>query len=178
MTRALVLLCLSTLGVGVALHSAAARVVPGRQPGPDRASWRWYKGNTHAHTLESDGDSTPEEVARWYRDQGYQFLVLSDHNVLVNIDGLSRQFAVPEQFLLVPGEEVTDAFEKKPLHVNGLNVSRLVEPRHGTSVLDTLQRNVDASEVGKSAVYLLSDLSSGVTGEIHYVDCGYNLMGM
>ena len=41
-----------------------------------------------------------------------------------------------------------------------------------------LQRNVDASEVGKSAVYLLSDLSSGVTGEIHYVDCGYNLMGM
>lgn len=41
-----------------------------------------------------------------------------------------------------------------------------------------LQRNVDAAEVGKSALYLLSDLSSGVTGEIHYVDCGYNLMGM
>jgi enoyl-[acyl-carrier protein] reductase I len=41
-----------------------------------------------------------------------------------------------------------------------------------------LQRNVEAMEVGKSAVYLLSDLSSGVTGEIHYVDCGYNLMGM
>ena len=41
-----------------------------------------------------------------------------------------------------------------------------------------LQRNVDAAEVGKSALYLLSDLSSGVTGEIHYVDCGYNLIGM
>ena len=41
-----------------------------------------------------------------------------------------------------------------------------------------LQRNVEALEVGKSAVYLLSDLSSGVTGEVHYVDCGYNLMGM
>lgn len=41
-----------------------------------------------------------------------------------------------------------------------------------------LQRNVDALEVGKAAVYLLSDLSSGVTGEVHYVDCGYNLMGM
>lgn len=41
-----------------------------------------------------------------------------------------------------------------------------------------LQRNVEVMEVGKSAVYLLSDLSSGVTGEIHYVDCGYNLMGM
>jgi len=41
-----------------------------------------------------------------------------------------------------------------------------------------LARNVEAAEVGKSAVYLLSDLSSGVTGEIHYVDSGYNLMGM
>lgn len=41
-----------------------------------------------------------------------------------------------------------------------------------------LARNVEAAEVGKSAVYLLSDLSSGVTGEIHYVDCGYNLIGM
>jgi enoyl-[acyl-carrier protein] reductase I len=41
-----------------------------------------------------------------------------------------------------------------------------------------LARNVEAAEVGKSAVYLLSELSSGVTGEIHYVDCGYNLIGM
>ena len=41
-----------------------------------------------------------------------------------------------------------------------------------------LQRNVESMEVGKSAAYLLSDLSSGVTGEVHYVDCGYNLMGM
>ena len=51
---------------------------------------------------------------------------------------------MPEQFLLVPGEEVTDAFERKPLHVNGLNVDRLVEPQHGGSVTETLQRNVDA----------------------------------
>lgn len=40
-----------------------------------------------------------------------------------------------------------------------------------------LARNVDAEEVGKSALYLLSDLSSGVTGEIHYVDGGYNVVG-
>ena len=32
--------------------------------------------------------------------------------------------------------------------------------------------------VRKSAMYLLSDLASGVTGEVHYVDCGYNIMGM
>lgn len=41
-----------------------------------------------------------------------------------------------------------------------------------------LKKNVTTDEVGNSGMYLLSDLSSAVTGEIHYVDCGYNLMGM
>ena len=41
-----------------------------------------------------------------------------------------------------------------------------------------LKRNIDIDDVGKSALYLLSDLSAGVTGEIHYVDAGYNKSGM
>jgi enoyl-[acyl-carrier protein] reductase I len=41
-----------------------------------------------------------------------------------------------------------------------------------------LQKNVNIHEVGNSAMYLVSDLSSGVTGEVHYVDGGYNIMGM
>ena len=41
-----------------------------------------------------------------------------------------------------------------------------------------LRRTVNISEVGGSALYLLSDLSSGVTGEIHYVDSGYNIISM
>ena len=41
-----------------------------------------------------------------------------------------------------------------------------------------LKRNVDIDDVGKSALYLLSDLSGGVTGEIHYVDAGYNKIAM
>ena len=40
-----------------------------------------------------------------------------------------------------------------------------------------LARNIEADEVGKSGLYMLSDLSSGVTGEIHYVDGGYNIIG-
>jgi enoyl-[acyl-carrier protein] reductase I len=40
-----------------------------------------------------------------------------------------------------------------------------------------LHRNVRAHEVGMAGLYLLSDLSSGVTGEVHYVDCGYNIIG-
>lgn len=41
-----------------------------------------------------------------------------------------------------------------------------------------LKRNVTIEDVGGAALYLLSDLSSGVTGEIHHVDCGYNIVGM
>ncbi len=41
-----------------------------------------------------------------------------------------------------------------------------------------LRRNVTQSDVGKSAMYLLSDLSSGVTGENHHVDAGYHVVGM
>ncbi len=41
-----------------------------------------------------------------------------------------------------------------------------------------LRRNVDNMDVGNSALYLLSDMAGGVTGEIHYVDAGYNKVGM
>ncbi len=41
-----------------------------------------------------------------------------------------------------------------------------------------LRRNVALEEVGKAGLYLLSDLGSGVTGEVHHVDCGYHVVGM
>jgi len=41
-----------------------------------------------------------------------------------------------------------------------------------------LKRNVTIDDVGNAGLYLLSDLGSGVTGEIHHVDCGYNIVGM
>jgi enoyl-[acyl-carrier protein] reductase I len=40
-----------------------------------------------------------------------------------------------------------------------------------------LKRNVDQLEVGGAALFLASDLSSAITGEVMYVDCGYNIMG-
>ena len=42
----------------------------------------------------------------------------------------------------------------------------------------SLKRNVNLEELGNSALYLVSDLSSAITGEIHYVDCGFNIVGM
>jgi len=41
-----------------------------------------------------------------------------------------------------------------------------------------LKRNIDAEEVGRTALYLVSDLASAVTGEVLHVDAGYNIMGM
>jgi enoyl-[acyl-carrier protein] reductase I len=41
-----------------------------------------------------------------------------------------------------------------------------------------LRRNIDQSEVADAAMFLLSNMSRGVTGEVLHVDCGYNIMGM
>jgi len=114
------------------------------QVGSSGSPMHWYKGNTHTHTLNSDGDSTPEEVVRWYREHGYQFLVLTDHNFLTAVDALNALHGADERFLVIKGEEVTDKFGDKPLHLNGLDVAELVIPQKGTSVVDTLQRNVNA----------------------------------
>ena len=120
----------------------AVAAVDSQAPQPPPAGW--YKGNTHTHTLNSDGDSTPDEVVTWYRSKRYQFLVLTDHNVLTSVDGLNALHGADEKFLVIRGEEVTDAFSGKPLHVNGLDVDRKVEPQHGSSIVEILQRNVTA----------------------------------
>ena len=49
---------------------------------------------------------------------------------------------------------------------------------NGMRIILCLKRNVDINDIGGSALYLLSDLAAAVTGEIHYVDAGYNKVGM
>lgn len=107
-----------------------------------RWSGSWYKGNTHTHTTGSDGDSSPEYVARWYKEHGYDFLVLSDHNVFT--DPATLDHLVDSTFLLIAGEEVTSAFEGAPVHVNGLNIPHVVQARRASSLVATIQANVDA----------------------------------
>lgn len=101
------------------------------------ASVLWLRGNLHTHTSLSDGDSTPAEMATWYRDHGYQFLVITDHDLLTEVPA-------PEGLVLIPGEEVTDRLPKKPLHVNAIGLTRVVPPQGGKSPVDVLQRNIDA----------------------------------
>jgi hypothetical protein len=43
---------------------------------------RWWKGNLHTHSHWSDGDDYPEMIADWYQQHSYNFLALSDHNIL------------------------------------------------------------------------------------------------
>jgi hypothetical protein len=112
-----------------------------RQPAPPAG---WYKGNTHTHTLNSDGDSTPNEVVTWYRSNGYHFVVLTDHNFLTSVEGLNALHGADEKFLVIRGEEVTNTLGDKPLHVNGLATTRRVGPQGGSSVVEVLQRSVDA----------------------------------
>ena len=40
---------------------------------------RWYKGNLHTHTTDSDGLKSPDDVKRLYKSLGYDFLALTDH---------------------------------------------------------------------------------------------------
>jgi hypothetical protein len=112
--------------------------------GAQSPALKWYKGNLHTHTLNSDGDSAPDEVARWYREHGYHFLVLSDHNYLTRTEGLNAVLGADERFVVIPGEEVTDRAGTAPIHVNGYLVDRFVAPQGGNSVHDVIQRDVDA----------------------------------
>ncbi len=119
---------------------------------PECPGCAWFKGNTHAHTTESDGDSPPEYVARWYKDHGYDFLVLSDHNTLTDPQHLVH--ITDSGFLLIPGEEVTSSFEDAAVHVNGLNLYDLVEPRQESTLVGTLQANVDAIREGAGVPHI------------------------
>lgn len=56
-------------------------------------------------------------------------------------------------------------------------VSGLSEMMKAHAERSPLQRNVETAEVGNTALFLASDLSTGITGETVYVDCGYNIMG-
>ncbi|MEO1526117.1 MAG: hypothetical protein AAFX06_11820 [Planctomycetota bacterium] len=151
---------------------------------------RWYKGNLHTHSLWSDGDEFPEMIASWYRDQGYHFLALSDHNVLSEgvrwmskkaivkrsddgivdryidrfgsawveqrsnprsgdpevrlkpLDEFRSQVESAGEFIMIPGEEISDRAEGKPVHINATNLAELIEPARGETVRQAIANNL------------------------------------
>ncbi len=179
-----------------ALGSCGALAAPPPERTDDpvtaHAEPRWLKGNLHTHSLWSDGNDYPEMIVDWYARHGYQFLALSDHNVLgqgqkwmsaaqadtrAKQDGFARYrrrfgdawvetrtvdgdeqvrlkplgeyrtlFERPGGFLLIQGEEITDKFESKPIHMNASNVLELIKPQGGKSVAETMANNLAAVE--------------------------------
>jgi hypothetical protein len=129
------------LVLGLCLGSVGAQS-PG---GTAQVQLHWYKGNTHTHTLMSDGDSLPDEVVRWYAEHGYDFVVLTDHAVVDNVDPLNALFNADGQFLVIRGEEVTSNFDKRSVHVNALNPAHAVDAQRGADARDTLQKDLDAA---------------------------------
>lgn len=109
--------------------------------GPAAAKAMWVKGNIHSHTTESDGDAAPQVVADWFRTHGYQFLMITDHNKVTDPGAIE----VPEGFLLIPGEEISAGYSGTPIHVNALGIDKPIPPVAGTSRLDTLRKNVQAT---------------------------------
>ncbi len=61
---------------------------------------RWFKGNLHMHTTVSDGRRSPEEAVAWYREQGYDFVSVTDHVALTPTAHLDTS-----DFLTIPGTE-------------------------------------------------------------------------
>lgn len=183
------LCCLSHVA---ASQTSSKRADNERNSGYANKEARWWKGNTHTHTWWSDGDAPPEVIADWYKSHGYDFLVLSDHNImqegekwysidkpprrpeqikeayktykktfgeswieerrvdgelqvkLKTLDEFRALFEEPERFIFIKGEEITDRFEAHPVHVNGVNTVELIEPQGGISVVNTIQRSIDA----------------------------------
>src|SRR5687768_16964271 len=117
------------------------------------AQSRWFKGNTHAHSLNSDGDVPVDAVVRWYREHGYHFTFITEHEYFTDVAPLNALFAAGNRFLVLAGQEVTQRVADsahtggvRQAHVNALGTTRLVMPMgkdriHGGTIAETYERN-------------------------------------
>ena len=104
---------------------------------------KWYKGNTHTHTTNSDGDSAPDAVVKWYSDNRYNFVFITDHEFITPVATLNDLYAKPGEFLVIQGQEITDSLNNKPHHINALGIGSVIRPQKGTTVTENYQKNVD-----------------------------------
>ena len=86
---------------------------------PFREEGRWFKGNVHTHSTASDGTRTPEQLVEIYSDAGYDFLSITDHSVVTDVEGLGDP-----SFLLIPGEEmcIGRTHANQPYHLVALGI--------------------------------------------------------
>lgn len=139
------------------LSPLAGAGAQGRTRGAAHDPPRWYRGDTHVHTMNSDGNAPPVDVARWYREHGYDFLVITDHEYLTDPAPLNAMFGGAGKFLVIRGEEVTQQVADsthprgtRQAHVTAIGVSTVVHAlgdhgiAHGVTMAETYARNIAA----------------------------------
>jgi hypothetical protein len=103
----------------------------------------WFKGNTHTHSIVSDGDTAPLEVCAWYKSHGFDFVCMTDHNHPFDPAWLEGSGIADSSFLVIPGVEVTTVAQALPVHVNGLGITAMPELRTYPSIPACLQGAID-----------------------------------
>jgi hypothetical protein len=73
---------------------------------------RWFKGNTHTHSLWSDGNDFPDMISAWYKDEGYDFLCMSDHNTLAEGEKWVTETTIEKKKLTL-GRKVMDKYAER-----------------------------------------------------------------
>ena len=120
------------------------------------APGRWYRGNLHGHTTESDGAMTPAEYAAFYRGRGYDFAAVTDHWKRTDMSA----FTDPK-FAFVPGVEIDGRDPVSGVHhVLGLGLDS-VPPRAAAA---TLQGTVDAIRARGGLAFVAHPYWSGQSG--------------
>ncbi len=134
----------------------------------------WYRGNTHAHTVIcGHADSSPEVVTQWYHDHGYNFLILSEHNHFLNPDSVVMPENLRDDFILIPGEEITGP---RTVHSTAMNIDGVVIPDKELKVKrKIIQNHVDITrDVGGKTIlnhpnykYTVSDSDMALVNGLH-----------
>jgi hypothetical protein len=129
---------------------ASCSFFPGCYP---ETGLNWYKGNTHAHTVIcGHADTEPAQVTKWYHDRGYHFLILSEHNHFIDPDSVDMPENAREDFILIPGEEVTG---HKAIHTTAMNIEGYVEPGPDLPTkTEIIQSHVDSTRSMKGTPIL------------------------
>jgi hypothetical protein len=132
----------------------AGTTAQAQQEQSNQTELQWFKGNTHTHSNNQGGDSTPGELAQWYREHDYDFLVISDHNYLAQTDTLQQEIdrlverEEKKPFLLIPGEEVTNSItieeRSHAIHINGIDTNRTIGKLEDDSVHRLIQKTINA----------------------------------
>ena len=125
---------------------------------PFSAEGNWYKGNTHTHTTNSDGELSPREVISRYKNNGYDFLAITDHNMLTYSEELQK-----EGLYLIPGEEIDGGKSAigTSFHIIALNIKE--EIRFANKEKITAQEIIDRIKKEKGEAIIAHPYWSGLT---------------